>query len=743
MKLKPNRTLFGNRPYLHIYYFGERFYDSTKVEKRFNGKLRKFHDQIINNADSAKVVRLNRKIKKNEEKKTLVLNEGNWLMRVVGEPPALYDSSLSVKTMDQFKLYMFSKGFLNAEVDEIQRKRRSKMKIIYSFAPDKPFKIRRTKNFVNRGDLRELYLENESKSYVKANNQFSMEDFEQERARLNKLFKNHGYFHFSKKYIRFELDTTVGNNLVDVTTVVKIPRSDSLEHFSVDKVLFNTGNIGKPGSPIKQLEYNAVNYTTDNENFATKVLDKRINLKANQPYSLDNTLIAQERLANLNMFKFINITYVETSDTSLNCVIKTSPFKKNEISTEIGVNVFQSLPGPYGNISFKTRNLLNRAETFQIGVQGLIEGQASPLTPDLVYRSQEISSNISLTFPYFFGPIHLPSKSINDQSRSIISSRFSYIVRPEFRRTNLTSSLQYTWRRGLNKKITVSPFELSVINTTDRSQAFSDYLDNLRLNGNNLYLSFNQSIVTSLPISFTYNDYEFGKIKKSKYLRVSLESGGSVISMFNDLVGNSQNTFLGLDIFQYFKGFTDFRYYLPVKHKNIIASRISFGIAKPIGGSTALPYEKYFFTGGSYNNRAWLPRRLGPGSYIPDNNGTPDFTYSFEQPGELIIESNIEYRFPVSGFINSAFFVDASNVWLINDSGKSNSKFEINNFYKQFGIGAGFGLRFDFSFLVLRLDWAKKIYDPALDEGERLTLDKDFFNNPRLTVLNLGIGYPF
>ena len=76
------------------------------------------------------------------------------------------------------------------------------------------------------------------------------------------------------------------------------------------------------------------------------------------------------------------------------------------------------------------------------------------------------------------------------------------------------------------------------------------------------------------------------------------------------------------------------------------------------------------------------------------------------------------------------------------------TKFKSKEFYKQFGVGTGFGLRFDFTFLILRLDAGIKVYDPGRAEGDRFVLNRFRFFKPFGTdrepvIYNVGIGYPF
>jgi outer membrane protein assembly factor BamA len=160
---------------------------------------------------------------------------------------------------------------------------------------------------------------------------------------------------------------------------------------------------------------------------------------------------------------------------------------------------------------------------------------------------------------------------------------------------------------------------------------------------------------------------------------------------------------------------------------------------------------------------------LGQGSlppiYSTDVRSDGLFDYKFEKPGEILLEGSIELRSKIIGFIDGAVFFDAGNVWSLKplkqattgDSAPAGNSSLTGDFYKELGIGTGFGLRFDFTFLILRFDVGMKVYDPARPEGNRFVLDKakffnpfaqtrddgTFFNIKEPVIYNLGIGYPF
>jgi outer membrane protein assembly factor BamA len=63
-----------------------------------------------------------------------------------------------------------------------------------------------------------------------------------------------------------------------------------------------------------------------------------------------------------------------------------------------------------------------------------------------------------------------------------------------------------------------------------------------------------------------------------------------------------------------------------------------------------------------------------------------------------------------------------------------------DRFYKEFAMDVGVGLRLDFNFFILRVDFAIPLRNPAKPEGERWVLNKWRFSD---VIINFGIGYPF
>ena len=184
--------------------------------------------------------------------------------------------------------------------------------------------------------------------------------------------------------------------------------------------------------------------------------------------------------------------------------------------------------------------------------------------------------------------------------------------------------------------------------------------------------------------------------------------------------------------------------------KTSFATRFIAGVAIPYGNSEHIPFSRQFFVGGSNSIRAFRARTLGPGSYDPR---TQKEGFVFDQSGDVKLELNAEYRANLYKFLNVAVFADAGNIWLMND--EINNEGELTrpggkfskNFLSEIAVGAGVGLRLDFSILILRLDLAMPLRIPYYEKGDRWAFDKVKFGEGSWRkdnlILNIAIGYPF
>jgi outer membrane protein insertion porin family len=772
---RPNRKFLKLplTPLVSIYYFGERRYDQEKFIRKKEAAEKKYDDKISRTTSSRKINSYQFKKQQKVSKYNDFIENGNNLMQW-GEPISVYDGSQVTLTKERFNEYLFANGYFESKVTDSIIVNNNLVTVIYRIFPGKPYMIDSIAYDVGDTTIMRIINENNRESLIKKGERFRQDNFTQERERIDLLLKDQGFYDFSRQYIEFATDTTYKSpeRKIAVLISVKDPAKRGYhKQFKIDSITFTT-DVGTtiPNTERKTRKYRDIQYKYYADNYNLKVLSQRVFLRPEELYSRSKTLNTQRQLGYMEAFKFININY-DTSNGKFIANIFASPLTRYEWTNEAGVNVTQGYPGPFYIISFKQRNVFKSMETFDLSGRFGFEGVASATQSQNVYKSTEAGLNASLTFPQFIWPFkeRLRFKFAQYNPKTKFTAGYTYTERPEYRRTVVSVNGTYTWQNNRNRIYSLTPLNLGVIDTANLSTGFKQLLAQQdSLGNNNLTNAFRPSFVNSIIFAVTWNLNNYGNIEEnSGWIRAQIESGGTLWNFVDPKFIRD----LKLEYFKYIRLSLDIRRVDPLDKNTVLAYRLNSGFAYSYGENRSLPYEKFFFAGGSNSIRAWRPRRLGPGSAQPAISTEPEkdglYDYNIEKPSEILLEASIELRQKLFGFVNGALFIDAGNVWsfqpvntkdsdgnIIEDK---SSQFRIDRFYKEFGVGTGFGLRFDFSFLILRLDIGIKVYDPARASGDKFVLNKVRFWKPYATlgqdgfyrnfkepvIYNVGIGFPF
>jgi outer membrane protein assembly factor BamA len=691
-----------------------------------------------------------------------------------GEPISVFDSSQVTLTKERFNEYLFANGYFKSKVTDSVIVSNKLVTVIYRVYPGMPYMIDSIVYDVPDTAIMSIINKNNAESLIKRGERFQQDNFTKERERIDLLLKDQGYYDFSRQYIDFSTDSTYKSpeRKIAVMISIKDPAKRGYhKKFKIDSVTFTT-DVGTnvPNTPRTGRKYRDIQYKYYVDNYNLKVLSQRVFLRPEDLYSRTKTLNTQRQLGNMEAFKFININY-DTSNGKFIANIFASPLTRYEWTNEAGVNVTQGYPGPFYVISFKKRNAFKSMETFDLSGRFGFEGVASAIESENVYTSTEAGINASLTFPQFIWPFkeRLRFKFAQYNPKTKFTIGYTYTERPEYRRTVVSVNGTYTWQNNRNRTYSLTPLNLGVIDTANLSPSFRELLAReASLGNNNLINAFRPSFVNSIIFGVTWNLNNYGNVEEnSGWIRAQIESGGTLWNFIDPSFIRD----LELEYFKYIRLSLDMRRVDPLDKNTVLAYRFNSGFAYSYGDNRSLPYEKFFFAGGSNSIRAWRPRRLGPGSTEPARSTEPEkdglFDYNIEKPSEILLEASIELRQKLFGFVDGAVFIDAGNVWSFQPVNKEDpdgniiedesSQFKIDRFYKEIGVGTGFGLRFDFSFLILRFDVGMKVYDPARASGEKFVLDKVRFWKPYATlgqdgiyrnfkepvIYNVGIGFPF
>lgn len=482
----------------------------------------------------------------------------------------------------------------------------------------------------------------------------------------------------------------------------------------------------------------------------------------------------------------------DSTAQSLIAKVYLSPRKKYSLGTTLDVthSNIQDI-GIAGSITESIRNVFNGAETLELSARGNIGSSKDLANPDNVFFNvTEYGLDLKLNIPRIWFPFKtekiIPKSMIPSSLLSLgLSSQRNIGLDKE----NFTSALSYNWNPKKNNLARFDLFNMQYVRNLNAQNYFNvyessynelnriaktyntnpDYIDNP--DTNNLTIDegttgfTNDVLTTVIPVPevefmtvlgieerrvrLTENDfilassYTFSKTTKADlndnnfYLfRNKIESAGSILSLISNAANLPKNQNGNYEIFnleysEYIKTEFDFIKYWDLSKEKVLAVRTFFGIAIPYGNSINIPFSRSYFAGGSNDNRAWQPYRLGPGS----TGAILDFNEA-----NMKIALSAEFRFKILGSLKGALFADAGNIWnVLDDMTAEKAKFNGLKDLKEMALGTGFGLRYDLDFFVVRFDLGFKTYNPANVPNERWFNEYDFANS----VFNFGINYPF
>lgn len=792
IKQRPNKKILG---VLKFHLILHNIPDSAKVEKKRLKKLEKKNNKIIKkNAHRIK------KDKDTLQHKQLgdITTFNYKLLNDIGEAPVIVDSNEVYKTTKQLNLYLIRKGFFNNTVTDsihyIDKSflglKKKRAEVYYKIKVNQPYKVKTFAVESKDSTVVSLVQKKLNNTKIKKGDIFDIDKIDEERNRVTSILLNEGYYRFNKNYIDFYIDSTVGNHEVTVKMNIalasqKIKGKDSVlnvnhEKFYIKKVQINYIQ-DELSANFLNFSFKDVDFSIHGKNDVRVALFyKSLLFKPGDLYSKEKEEQMFRLYTSYGIFKTVNIkTQLDSVGTNnLKLIITLSANKKQEARVDgNGTNSGSSF-GVEGSFAYTHKNVFRGAEIFRASLTGKLQSQ--PLlvednTSDNTNLPININSftNISSTFNTIeFGPevsLTIPNLMfINTSSfknlhhaNTKISASLNYQRRINVNVLDYERAIQevtfgYSW--SIKDKVShlLEPLSFSAIEV-NKSQVFEDRINSI--NDKLLAASFQNHIISATRYRFIYN--EINKPKKSNtffYYAGSVESSGSFLRKMYELSNIQPDSvtdsydILGIRFSHYVKTSHDIRMYNVLNDKNTFVFRLNGGIGVPLQNTpNGLPFEKSFFAGGTDKLRAWKARSLGPGSYR-------DSVLSFDKIGEILLEGNFEYRFDLLGFLDGAFFVDAGNTWLINsDSLRPGSDFKLNRFVGEIAVGAGFGIRVDLDFFLLRFDFAIPLKNPSLVKGERWFYEpKDEYNtylntlaNPQNAPdlyrpqFNIGIGFPF
>lgn len=711
------------------------------------------------------------------------------IFRSLGEKPVELSERQTSTSLKNIRTYLASRGCFSATVrDSLSMVRRW-------YAPWSFYKKRRTENYIidipYRAKIDTFYISTEDekmfgiilpmikKDIIKKGDWYNETILAQIRTDLTASMQNNGYYAFNPTYISFEIDTSESTEKTKIKMYVKNPVDNNGEKtvhkpYKISKIYLYPNYI-----PITSPDYIAptdtvLTYHKPQKHYAftplyfinntpkpiikRKTLQRCILMQNNHLYSPMVSQNTYSALFQLRNFKYVDMYYEPVApfdgDTlNLASNIRLTMVKPISLSSSFELNYSannsnnlnygnSSNFGTEGNISFTNRNLFRGAEIFTANLKLAAEINSGIFSNEHTAKGWEIFNafesgiDFGLELPRFLAPFSTNFYSMRFHPHTSIKTGYNLQRRSYYNRSIFNANFGYSWNSSEKKFFYFTPIEINYVNMEITDQNYQNLINNM---DRRIRYQMSDHFVMAMRFSYVYNGQQVGSKKNFNYFSANVETAGNVLDLYSDVFSlnkdnNGNYTVFNIPFSQYIR--TDFSFirYSYLTQKTSLVCKIYGGIGVAYSNAEALPYEKSFFGGGANNLRAWQLRELGPG------HSSPSGDMKYDRAGDLAFGASVEYRFPFVGPLELAAFVDAGNIWTLRDvAGFEGGKIS-QDFYKEIASDIGLGVRLNISVMIIRVDFALKMYDPSKAEKDRFVLDNAKFKD---VVIQFGIGYPF
>lgn len=657
---------------------------------------------------------------------------GKWMMNTLGETPRyISTASPSVRTQvarNTLRNYGFFRGDVKYRIDDTKNPR--KKKISYQVLPGTLFHLDSIEYRDFPTSMDTLIRQTMKESLLARNTPFSVATLSDERNRISSIMRNKGFFFFRSEHIAYKADTLQRPDYVQLQVSPAASMPESAKHpFHIGKTRITILKYGtrEPTDSFsrRNLSMRWSGGSKRKPSLRLAAFYRYLYNKKGDLYRQDVHNLIQNKFSSMGIFSSVQVNYVardsalahgnynatefcDTLDLDILCTLD-KPYD-SEFEAKV-TNKTNGLLGPGLSYSINKRNAFRGAETLTLGLNGSYEWQtgANMKGDNTTINSWELGGDLSLTYPrfIFFGKLWRKLHR-NIQATTLFKADIKWINRAGYYGST-SAGVRIKWsfkvRDNLLHEFTPIRFEYNhLLSTTTR-------FNELMSENPALYESLRDKLVPSMEYAFTWTS---PKVHKHQ---------GRV-------------AFFTKQAIQFQKYTAEYSHMLRLSPRSQIVLRAYGGYIWNYGNKTA-PYADLFSAGGANSIRAFGVRGIGPGSYNPVHS-----SYSYlDQVGNMRMEFNAEYRFPIVGNLFGAVFLDAGNVWLTKeDEGRPGGRFQWKNLGKELALGTGAGLRYDLEFLVIRFDLGIGLHAPY-DTGKNGYYNMTSFG--KSLGYHLAIGYPF
>ena len=371
--------------------------------------------------------------------------KGFWKKKIA--EPILLSQVQAYQASKIFQNRIFHNGYFHNSISyDTLRIGKKKGKYRYQITLNDPYKFGSITFPAPEDDLTEKISSSQKHSLLNTGTLYSLDIIKNERVRIDKYLKDHGYIYFNPEFIFMQADSVSESHVVNVRVLVK-PETppESRTPYTIGKIYLHD-------------DYSLDNYTPDTLDLDPYFLISEkpdlkfdallhgVFLEPNQLYSKTNHTQTIRYLNNLPIIRSTSMKFSPgQSKDQLNTLLYMTKRKRFAYSAEFNT-IFRSTNyfGPGIIFSYTNRNARQGAEQLKINLRGRFEMQIADGTVNPAY---ELGLEVNYTIPRL-KPAFLGSIGKKRLPQTIISTGYNLFNRLDLYRLNsVFLDFGYRWSK--------------------------------------------------------------------------------------------------------------------------------------------------------------------------------------------------------------------------------------------------------------------------------------------------------